>query len=147
MRYLALDVGNKRVGVAVGSTEGGIASPLAVIVRRTAEQDAAELGALVREYEVDELIVGLPQNTDGSRGEQVTLTQNYADRIQPLLGLPLQYHDERYSTAAAMQMQRQRGMNEKQGRKSVDAAAAAVILQDFLDSKRTDALRDDEPFV
>jgi putative Holliday junction resolvase len=134
MRYLGLDVGNKRIGVAVGSTEGGIASPLKVLARRSIEQDAAELTGIVREYDVDEIVVGLPHHADGSTSEQETRTRDYLSRLAPLLDLPVSFYDERYSTAVAMQSQRERGFSEKQGRGTLDANAAAVILQDFLDN-------------
>jgi putative Holliday junction resolvase len=140
MRYLALDVGNKRVGIAVGSSEGGIASPLRVMPRQSVDQDAALLKDIIREYDVDEIIVGLPHNADGSTSEQETRTHSYVSRLGPLLGVPVSFYDERYSTSIAMQSQRQRGVSEKQGRGTLDANAAAVILQDFLDSRRTNAL-------
>lgn len=134
MRYLALDVGNRRIGVAVGSSEARIATPLTVIERMKTEQDAARLLELVREYEVEAIIVGLPRNTNETPGEQETLTRNYVNRLKPALGMPICFHDERYSTSAAMIQQRARGLNEKRGRATLDANAAAVILQDYLDS-------------
>lgn len=137
MRYLALDVGNKRVGVAVGSSEGRIATPLTVIQRASIEQDAAALGKLVAEYDAEQLVVGLPRNTDNTESEQEKLTRRYIGQLEPLLGLPVVYFDERYSTAAAMQQQRTRGLSEKRGRATLDANAAAVILQEFLDSIET----------
>lgn len=133
MRYLALDVGNKRVGVAVGSTESRFASPLDVIVRSTIESDAARLRALADEYEVEQIVVGLPRNADNTPSEQETLTRRYIDSLQPLVALPMSFYDERYSTSVAISQQRARGVNEKRGRATLDASAAAVILQDFLD--------------
>ncbi len=134
MRYLALDVGNKRVGVAVGSSEGRIATPRAVILRASIEQDSARILELVREYEVEQIIVGLPRHADNTASAQEKLTRRYIEQLRPLLKLPITFHDERYSTATAMQQQRARGMNEKRGRATIDAGAAAVILQDFLDN-------------
>lgn len=134
MRYLGLDVGNKRVGVAVGNSETRIASPLAVIVRKTPAEDAALVAGWIREYEVEVLVVGLPRNTDDSTGEQERLTRAYVAQLQPLIALPFQFQDERYSTATAQRAQQARGMNEKRGRVTLDASAAAVILQDYLDS-------------
>lgn len=134
MRYLALDVGNKRTGVAVGSTESRLATPLAVIERKSIEQDAAQLSELIHAYEVEQIIVGLPRRTDNVMGEQETLTRNYVDALLPLLDRPVRFYDERYSTATALDQQRARGVNQKRGRATLDASAAAVILQDFLDS-------------
>lgn len=133
MRYLALDVGNKRVGVAVGSSEARIATPLSVIERTSVEQDAARILAIAREYEVEQIIVGLPRNADNSTSEQETLTRAYIAQLESVLDLPITFYDERYSTLAALAQQRTRGVNEKRGRATLDANAAAVILQDFFD--------------
>lgn len=132
-RYLGLDVGNKRIGVAVGNDEARIASPLVVIERTTLEHDAAQLLDLAREYEAEMVIVGLPRNADNSASEQEALTRGYAQQLQSSTGLPFRFQDERYSTAAALRQQRERGTSEKRGRATLDAAAAAVILQDFFD--------------
>lgn len=137
MRYLALDVGNRRIGVAVGSTESRLATPLTVITRATLEQDAARVLQLIREYEVEAIVVGLPRNANNTPSEQENLTRQYMEHLQPALGLPVTYYDERYSTFAAMQQQRARGLDEKRGRAMLDANAAAVILQDFLDNVET----------
>lgn len=134
MRYLGLDVGNKRVGVAVGSSESRIASPLAVIARKTPAHDAALVGELIREYEVEMLVVGLPRNADDTAGEQEALTRAYVAELETHIALPFRFQDERYSTAIATRAQQARGLNEKRGRATLDASAAAVILQDFLDS-------------
>ncbi len=134
VRYLALDVGNKRVGVAVGSNEARIATPLDVLQRASIEQDAARLLKLIQEYDVEQIIAGLPRNADNSASEQEALTRAYIAKLEPLLGLPMSFYDERFSTAVALNQQRNRGISEKRGRATLDANAAAVILQDFLDS-------------
>ncbi|MCI0477932.1 MAG: Holliday junction resolvase RuvX [Anaerolineales bacterium] len=134
LRYLGLDIGNKRVGVAVGNSDARIASPLAVIERTTLDHDAAQLMDLAREYEVEMVIVGLPRNADNTASEQEALTRAYAQQLQSSTGLPFRFQDERYSTAAALRQQQERGVNAKRGRATLDAAAAAVILQDFLDA-------------
>lgn len=134
LRYLGLDVGNKRIGVAVGNSQVRIASPLTVIERTTLEHDAAQLMDLAREYDAEMVIVGLPRNVDASAGEQEALTRSYVQQLQSSTGLRFRFQDERFSTAAALQQQRARGISEKRGRAMIDADAAAVILQDFLDS-------------
>lgn len=134
MRYLGLDVGNRRIGVAVGSTELQLATPLAVIQRKRSADEAIEISSLIRKYQVDALVVGLPRNADGTEGEQARKTREFVDQLTTRLALPVVWHDERYSTVAALNMQRQRGVSEKRGRGILDASAAAVILQDFLDT-------------
>ncbi len=134
MRYLGLDIGNKRIGIAVGSTEARIATPLRVLERKNIEQDAARILELVREYDVDAIIAGLPRHADNTPSEQEQVTRAYVAELAPLIGLPISLYDERFSTAAALGQQRARGISEKRGRGKLDADAAAVILQSFLDS-------------
>ncbi|HZQ10360.1 MAG TPA: Holliday junction resolvase RuvX [Anaerolineae bacterium] len=134
MRYLGLDIGNRRIGIAVGSTEARIATPLRVLERKNIEHDAARILDLVREYDVDAIIAGLPRNADNTPSEQEQLTRAYVAQLTPLLGLPISLYDERFSTFAALLQQRARGIREKRGRAKLDADAAAVILQSFLDS-------------
>jgi putative Holliday junction resolvase len=117
----------------VGSSDARLATPLAVLERTRIEEDAARLMELVRDYEIDKLVVGLPRQNDDSVGEQENLTRAYAGMLQPLLGLEVVYHDERFSTFAALESQRARGLSAKRGRSTIDADAAAVILQDFFD--------------
>lgn len=133
MRYLGLDVGNKRIGVAVASTELRLATPLRVIERKSVAVDAARVQELVREYDADALVVGLPRNADGTESEQERRTQSYVAELRMHLSLPIVFQDERFSTTTVLAMQRARGVSEKQGRARVDAAAAAVILQEFMD--------------
>jgi len=134
VRYLGLDIGNRRIGIAVGSTEARIATPLRVLERKNIEHDAARILDLVREYDVDAIIAGLPRNADNTPSEQEQLTRAYVAQLTPLLGLPISLYDERFSTFAALLQQRARGIREKRGRAKLDADAAAVILQSFLDS-------------
>lgn len=135
MRYLALDVGTRRIGVATGSDELRIASPLVVIERSQIERDAERIRSLVRQYEAERIIVGLPRELDGTIGDQAKQVIEYAERLQFLVGLPVQFHDERYSTAEALARRREAGVSEKRGRPTIDAAAAAVILQDFFEAQ------------
>lgn len=135
MRYLGLDVGNKRIGVAVASTELRLATPLRVIERKSVVADAACLNELVREYDADAVVVGLPHNADGTESEQERRTRTFVAELQMHMQLPIHFQDERFSTTMALAMQRERGVSEKQGRVRVDASAAAVILQEFMDNQ------------
>lgn len=135
MTYLALDLGSRRIGIAVGNTEVRLATPLRVIERTTPGEDAVRLRRLAEEYGADELIVGLPREVDGSVGPQAEWVANYAEQLRQVLDMPIQFSDERYSTAEALARLRAAGMKDKQGRATIDAVAAAVILQDFLDHR------------
>jgi putative Holliday junction resolvase len=106
MRYLALDVGNKRVGVAVGNSDLRLATPLCIIERTSIERDAGRLRELAREYDAETIVVGLPRHADNTASAQETLTRNYVDALKPFVLLPFVFQDERYSTSAAMQQQR-----------------------------------------
>jgi putative Holliday junction resolvase len=132
-RSLCLDVGERRIGVAVSDAEGWLASPLLVVERRAAPRDFARIAALVQEQAAERVVVGLPRSLDGSVGPQARRIQRWAGRLQPHLAVPIVYWDERYSTVEAAQLLAATPARRRPG---VDAAAAAVILQDFLDSNR-----------
>jgi putative Holliday junction resolvase len=145
MRYLALDVGDRRVGVAVSDETGSIAAPLTVIRRASKVQDFAHIARLVRELEVGGLIVGHPLNDDGSAGPQAQRIERYAlalakDLQADGLDLPLTLWDESLSTRRAQQAMIAAGRKARQRRARLDAVAAAVILQDYLDAQRPSAL-------
>lgn len=135
MTYLALDIGTRRIGVAVGSTELKIASPLGVIERAKIEHDAYEIRALVEQYDVTRIVVGLPRELDGVIGGQAENVMQYISRLQTHLVLPFEFFDERYSTVDALARRRAAGVTDKRGRATIDALAAAVILQDFFDGQ------------
>lgn len=129
-RTLALDVGERRIGLAVSDEEGMLATPLGVLERRGLAQDVARLSTIVREQRIERLVVGLPRTLAGEIGPQARRVQRWAERVGRALGLPLVYWDERYSTLeAAERLAQQR----RRRRAPLDAAAAAVILQDYLD--------------
>ena len=139
MRCLALDVGERRIGVAVGEV---LARPLTTLRRRSKAQDFAVLAELVRQHQIDTLVVGLPLNIDGSSGFQAQRTARYAEQLQSALsetGLTMQMvlWDERLSTAHADTLLSEVGYNAGQRHTQIDAAAAAVILQSYLDHTRS----------
>lgn len=142
MKYLGLDIGDKRVGVACGDAEVRIATPLAVIVRGSIEQDARTLAEIAREYDAAQLIVGLPRNMNGTHGAQADAVIAYAQNIARALQLPVIFWDERLTTIEATQRAHETGARGKKSRRHLDAIAAAVILQDFLDSHSGAATED-----
>ncbi len=132
-RSLGLDVGERRVGVALSDEEGWLAAPLEVIVRRERERDFQRLAELARRHSVARVVVGLPRTLAGEIGPQARRVQRWAGRLQQHLAVPVVYWDERYSTAEAM---RRLAETSPRRRPPLDAAAAAVILQDYLDAER-----------
>jgi putative Holliday junction resolvase len=135
VKYIGLDIGDKRIGVACGDSEVRIATPLEVIARGSIEQDVRALAKIAREYDVAQLIAGLPRNMDGTQGIQAGAVIAYAEKIARAINLPLTFWDERLSTVEATQRAHETGARGKKSRRTLDAIAAAVILQDYLDSQ------------
>ncbi|BCX03616.1 MAG: putative pre-16S rRNA nuclease [Candidatus Roseilinea sp.] len=132
-RTLALDIGNRRIGVAVSDVTKLIARPLCVI-DRTREDAIARVVALVAEHAADEVVVGLPLHADGNISEQARQVQAFVEALSPRLDVPIRWMDERYTTQDAKQI-----LAETRRRRQPDyddAIAAAVILQRYLDEWR-----------
>lgn len=121
MRYLALDVGDRRIGLAVGDDAHGLARPLRTLVRRSVVKDLAELKRLASEEKVDALVIGLPLTLRGDEGHQAERVRRFATASEEL-GLPVQLYDERHTSSEA----------EIRGAKDIDAGAATILLEDFL---------------
>lgn len=140
MRVLALDVGDRRIGVAISDVNQVLARGLQVIERRSRQEDFAAVARLVEEYEVERVVVGYPRSLNGSVGRQARKVERYAARLAKALTVPVLLWDERLSTVTAERLMREAGpRGKKKQRKEKDAVAAAVILQDYLDSKLQDA--------
>ena len=135
MRVLALDVGDKRVGVAISDPTQMLARSLKVIQRSSPENDCDTVAQLVEEYEVERVVVGYPRSLDGTVGEQAEKVERYAAGLAKALDVPVVLWDERFSTVSAERLMREVGLRGKKKRERIDAVAAAVILQDYLDSR------------
>lgn len=136
-RLLALDVGERRIGVAVSDPSGTVARPLTAVTRASRQADFAAIAQLVAEYEVERLIVGLPLSLNGSEGPQARQTRRYAERLAEALTVPVELCDERYSTVTAEEILWGKGRRSRRqrARGEVDATAAAVLLQAYLDAQ------------
>ncbi len=137
MRYLGLDLGRATIGVALADDILGTARALETVRRSS---DAADLTALQRvagDYEVARAILGLPLNMDGTEGSSARLARAFAPKVEAALGVPVELVDERLSTFEAEQRLRARGISSRDGRAIIDAEAAAVILQSWLDARGT----------
>ena len=132
-RVMALDVGERRVGVAVSDPSGTLATPHTVIQRSSKAKDFAAVARLVSELDIERVVVGLPLTLDGEMGPQARRVTRYAHALAETLDVPLEFHDERYSTVTAGELLI---MSGRKSRVPIDAAAAAVILQDYLESQR-----------
>ena len=133
MRTLGVDLGRVRIGLALADDVLRTARPLKVIARTTRAADLAAIAAAAREYEVERVVLGLPLNMDGSEGPSARLARAFAPRLEEALAAPVELFDERLSTFEAETRLRERGVSGKDVRSLVDAEAAAVILQGWLD--------------
>ena len=134
-RFLGLDVGNRRIGVAVSDELGLTAQPVMTLERkRNHRDDLRSLGRLARKYEVAAIVVGIPLRLSGEESPQTIKTKRFAAELGELTGLPIHLHDERLTTHQAHQILYEAGHARQQHRRIVDQVAATLILQSFLDS-------------
>ena len=133
---LALDYGTSRIGIAVSDPTRTLATAVAVHRAGRDGPVAAMIAALVRERDVDQLVVGLPLTADGREGEIAVKARRFAARLGEELGLPVAMVDERYSTQEAERLLR--GPGRRRSREASDAVAAELILQQYLDAAGAD---------
>lgn len=138
-RILALDIGAKRIGVAVSDELGLLATPRAVILRRSTDAALDEIVRLARAEEASLVVVGLPISLDGQLHSQARTVQRFGERLRKrleALQIPLVYADEMLSTVRAEERLRAAGVRSNRIRERIDAEAAAVILEEYLDQRR-----------
>ena len=134
-RYMALDIGDRTVGIAVSDLLGLTAQGVETIRRTTLERDLARLSELITQYEVDELISGLPKNMDGTEGERCQIVHDFMAEVTKLHpSLPVHFWDERLSTVAATRSLIEADVSRRKRKKVIDKMAAVFILQGWLDS-------------
>ncbi|BAY40769.1 Holliday junction resolvase-like protein [Nostoc sp. NIES-2111] len=136
---LGLDVGRKRVGVAGCDRTGLIATGITTVERTSFERDVQQIQDIVNERQVEVLIVGLPYSMDGSIGFQARQVQKFATRLAKALQLPVEYVDERLTSFQAEQMLIAENRSPSRNKALIDRKAAALILQQWLDTRRTNA--------
>lgn len=136
MRSMSLDVGTKTIGIAVSDLTGLIASGVETIRRTSIERDYQRLGELIKEYEVDTLVVGYPKNMNGTVGERAQACVALAEELKVKFApIKVVMWDERLSTVAAERVLIDADMRRNKRKKIIDTMAAVVILQNYLDSK------------
>ncbi len=141
MRILAIDPGERRLGLAVSDPSGTIAMPLEVIERAGWARDLDRLRRVIETHHITEIVVGRPLTLRGTIGPQAQAAGRFAARLRSTIALSVTEVDERFSTAAAERAMRQAGSRASQRRSRRDAVAAALILQPYLDRLRTGPLR------
>lgn len=132
-RILALDIGEKRIGVALSDPGGILASPLTIVERCEEKRDIEAVVGIASQYQVGLIIVGLPRTLGGSLGEQAEKVQAFARVLAAASDVPLVFRDERLTTVSARRLMRAGGGRKSRKKDRDDAVAAAVLLQGYLE--------------
>ena len=136
VRVLALDVGDRRIGVALSDPTGTLASPLTIIERTSDDQAIGAILKIASERNAGPIIVGLPRSLDGHIGPQAEKVQAFAELLRQRSSVPVEYRDERFTTVTAVHLKQEASKRRPDRKTRYDAMAAAIILQDYLDEKR-----------
>jgi putative Holliday junction resolvase len=137
-RILAVDLGTRRIGVALSDPTGTVAAPLATIAHRALRKDLAELAALALRHGVGRIVVGWPRNMDGTSGPAARRAETFAEALRRLVAVPVDLWDERLSTVSADRALREASVRRARRRVVRDRVAAAVILQAYLAARGGD---------
>jgi putative Holliday junction resolvase len=133
VRSLGLDIGDKRIGVALSDPEGILASPFTIISRRDERLDIEAIMAVINQHQVRRIIVGLPRSMDGSIGRQAEKVEAFVQRLCSQVDVPVEFRDERLTTVSAERLMRTVNAPKTRRKARYDAMAAAIILQAYLD--------------
>ncbi len=136
MRSMGLDVGDRRIGVALSDATGILASPFGIVERSDSEAAVAEIVEIARQHEVAVIVVGMPRTMGGSLGPQALKVRAFAELLLWATDIPLEFRDERLSTVTAKRLVGRRRDRKSRDRVRYDDAAAAVILQNYLEELR-----------
>ena len=137
MRVLALDIGEVRVGVAVSDPDARVSSPVCVLPAAEVLAHAVTFRRVLEDWEPELLVCGLPRTLAGEDGPQADRIREQANQIAKSCGLPLEFADERLSSAEAKRILREQGLSERAMRGKVDMVAASLFLQSWLDARHT----------
>ena len=136
MRYLALDVGERRIGIALSDETATLATGLDTLVRVGPRKDAQAVAALVRLHSPAAVVVGLPLNMDGTAGAQAEKVRAFVDGLKRRIAVPIVERDERLTTVEAHEILRKSGVSWRDRGALIDKVSAVVILQEYLDGLR-----------
>ena len=136
VRALSLDIGGKRIGIAVSDSQQSIAQPLKLYRRGSLTQDIDEIKRLVEEHNVSRIVCGLPKNLDGSIGKKAAEIVEFARKLEEKTRVPVELWDERFSTDEAHRIFDMHAYKQKKRKPYIDMMAAQIILQGFLDAQK-----------
>ena len=135
MRILALDVGEKNIGLAISDELGWTAQGLPSLKREYKNKDIQGIAMLVKEKQVTEIVVGMPVSLDGSLGKKAKEVAEFMENLKNELAIPVKAWDERFSSVQAEKVMLEADLSRKKRRKKIDQLAAQLILQNYLDAK------------
>lgn len=133
---LGLDIGDIRIGVALSDELGVAAHPLCTLTRKNRKVDLIAISDLVSIHKVERVVIGLPISLDGSIGPQAEKVQNFAKRLGQVIDIPIEFQDERFTTAEAEDLLRDLNKDRKEQKELIDEVAAVIILRDYLNQNR-----------
>lgn len=135
MRIMGIDYGDRRIGIAVSDAFGWTAQGVAVLEKRRDGSEMQEIAKLVQQYEVTQFVLGLPKNMNGTVGPRGEISLAFAEQLKQQFGHPVELWDERLTTVAAERTLLEADVSRKKRKQVIDKMAAALILQNYLDSK------------
>ena len=136
MRALGIDLGSKRIGIAISDNNGKVATPLQVLTRsKNTKEDHKKINDLVSEWEAELVVVGMPYSLDGNKGPAAKSVEKEVEELASVISVPVDIHDERLTTVIAAQKLSLQGLDHKRQREVIDQVAASVILQSWLDNR------------
>ena len=137
MRLLGLDLGERRIGIAISDPLGITAQAHSVLQRQgSLKEDLLELQRIIREKEVTQIVLGFPKNMNGTEGPMAEKTKLFGAKLEQVTGIKVVYWDERLSTASAQRMLIEADLSRRKRKMKVDQVAAAIILQNFMDFQK-----------
>ena len=137
MRILGLDVGDKKIGVSLSDPTLSIAQGLKLYRRASLKEDLEEFKRIVKEHEVDEIVIGLPRDLSGKIGTRAQSVMDLADKIRESIDIPVNLWDERFSTNEAHRIFDMADVRHKKRKPYLDIMASQIILQGYLDARST----------
>lgn len=136
MRAVGIDLGEKRIGVAISDSGGSLATPYEVVARTgSRDEDHRRIKAIVEEVEAEILVVGLPLSLDGTEGKAAQGARQEAEAIGQTISVPIELHDERLTTVEAERILKEQGLGAAERRNVVDKVAAAILLQAWMEGR------------
>lgn len=138
MRIMGLDVGDKRIGIALSDSLGITAQGHSVLERKIKQGDFKAIDDLCQQFEVDTIVIGMPLNMNGTKGPRAEIVQNFARELADYCGKAIEFWDERLSTVSAEKLLLEADLSRKKRRGLRDKIAAVYILQGYLDRRNRD---------